>query len=39
MNKKVKTKLKVKDFSYIATFNKKKNSMENFIVSKKNLDV
>ena len=36
MNKKVKTKLKVKDFSYIATFNKKKNSMENFILSKKN---
>ena len=36
MNKKVKTKLKVKDFSYIATFNKKKNSMNNFIVSKKN---
>ena len=36
MNKKVKTKLKVRDFSYIATFNKKKNSMENFIVSKKN---
>ena len=36
MNKKVKTKLLVKDFRYIATFNKKKNSMENFIVSKKN---
>ena len=35
MNKKVKTKLKVKDFKYIATFNKKKSSMENFIVSKK----
>ena len=35
MNKKVKTNLKVKDFKYIATFNKKKNSMENFIVSKK----
>ena len=36
INKKVKTKLKVKDFEYIATFNKKKSSMENFIVSKKN---
>ena len=36
MNKQVKTKLKVKDFKYIATFNKKKGSMENFIVSKKN---
>ncbi len=35
INKKVKTKLKVKDFKYIATFNKKKSSMENFIVSKK----
>jgi len=35
MNKEVKTKLKVKDFKYIPTFNKKKNSMENFIVSKK----
>ena len=35
MNKQVKTKLKVKDFKYIPTFNKKKNSMENFIVSKK----
>ena len=35
MNKKVNTKLKVKDFKYIATFNKKKSSMENFIVSKK----
>ena len=35
MNKKVKTKLKVKDFKYIATFNKKKSSIENFIVSKK----
>jgi len=35
MNKKVKTKLEVKDFKYIPTFNKKKNSMENFIVSKK----
>ena len=35
MNKEVKTKLKVKDFRYIPTFNKKKNSMENFIVSKK----
>jgi len=36
MNKQVKTKLKVKDFNYIATFNKKKSSMENFIFSKKN---
>ena len=35
VNKKVKTKLKVKDFKYIATFNKKKSSIENFIVSKK----
>ena len=36
INKKVKTKLKINDFEYIATFNKKKNSMNNFIVSKKN---
>ena len=36
LNKKIKTKLKVKDFKYIATFNKKKSSIENFIVSKKN---
>ena len=36
INKEIKTKLKVKDFKYIATFNKKKNSMENFIISKKN---
>ena len=35
MNKQVNTKLNVKDFKYIATFNKKKSSMENFIVSKK----
>ena len=35
INKKVRTRLKVKDFKYIATFNKKKSSMENFIVSKK----
>jgi len=35
INNKVKTKLKVKDFKYIATYNKKKNSIENFIVSKK----
>tara|TARA_Y100000590_G_scaffold306740_1_gene346227 strand:- start:525 stop:1430 length:906 start_codon:yes stop_codon:yes gene_type:complete len=35
INRKVKTKLKVKDFKYIATFNKKKSSMENFIVSKR----
>ena len=32
----MRTRLKVKDFKYIATFNKKKGSMENFIVSKKN---
>ena len=36
INKQVKTNLKVKDFKYIATFNKKKSSMENFIVSKRN---
>jgi len=36
INKEIKTKFKVKDFKYIATFNNKKNSMENFIVSKKN---
>ena len=36
INKEIKTKLKVKDFKYIATFNKKKSSIENFIVSKKN---
>jgi len=35
INKKVKTKLKIKDFKYIATFNKKKSSIENFIVSKR----
>ena len=35
INKQVKTNLKVKDFKYIATFNKKKSSMENFIVSKR----
>jgi len=35
MNKKAKTKLKTSDFKYIATFNKKKSCMENFIVSKK----
>ena len=35
INKKVKTKLKEKDFEYISTFNKKKISMENFIISKK----
>ena len=36
INKKMRTRLKVKDFKYIATFNKKKGSIENFIVSKKN---
>ena len=36
INKEIKAKLKVKDFKYIPTFNMKKNSMENFIVSKKN---
>ena len=35
INKQVKTNLKVKNFKYISTFNYKKNSMENFIVSKK----
>lgn len=35
INKRMKTKLKMRDFKYITTFNKKKNSMENFIVSKK----
>ena len=35
INKEIKTNLKVKDFKYIATFNKKKSSMENFVVSKK----
>ena len=35
MNKQVKTNLKVGDFKYITTFNKKKSSMENFIVSKR----
>ena len=39
MNKKAKTKLRLKDFRYIATFNKKKNSMENFIVSKKKSNI
>ena len=36
INNKVKTKLKIKNFKYLATFNKKKSCMENFIVSKKN---
>ena len=35
INKQVKTNLKVKNFKYISTFNYKKNSIENFIVSKK----
>ena len=35
MNKQIKTNLKVKDFKYIATFNKKKSTIENFIVSKR----
>ena len=35
INKKIKTKLKLKDFKYLATFNKKKSSMENFIISQK----
>ena len=35
INKQFKTNLKVKDFKHIATFNKKKGSMENFIVSKR----
>ena len=35
INKRMKTKLKMSDFKYLTTFNKKKSSMENFIVSKK----
>ncbi len=35
INKKLKTNLKIKDFKYIATFNKKKSSMENFLIVKK----
>ena len=35
INKKMRTRLKVKDFKYISSFNKKKSSIENFIVSKK----
>jgi len=35
INKQVKTNLKVGDFKYMTTFNKKKSSMENFIVSKR----
>ena len=35
INKQFKTKLKVRDFKYMPTFNKKKSSMENFIVSKR----
>ena len=36
INKKMRTRIKIKNFKYIATFNKKKGSIENFIVSKKN---
>ena len=35
INKQFKTKLKVSDFKYMPTFNRKKSSMENFIESKK----
>ena len=35
INEQIKTNLKIKDFKYMATFNKKKSSMENFIVSKR----
>ena len=35
INKQFKTNLKIKDFKYMPTFNRKKSSMENFIVSKK----
>ena len=37
INKKLKTNLKIKDFKYVATFNKKKSSMENFLIAKKHL--
>jgi len=36
INKKLKLKIKLKDFKYISTYNKKKKCMENFIISKKN---
>ena len=36
INKKLKIKIKIKDFKYITTYNKKKKCMENFIISKKN---
>ncbi len=36
INNKLKIKIKLKDFKYISTYNKKKKSMENFIISKKN---
>ena len=36
INKKLKIKIKLKDFKYIGTYNKKKTCMENFIISKKN---
>ena len=35
INKKLKTNLKIKDFKYVATYNKKKSSMENFLIAKK----
>ena len=36
INKKLKIKIKLKDFKYISTYNKKKKCMENFIIYKKN---
>ena len=36
INKKLKIKIKLNDFKYISTYNKKKKCMENFIISKKN---
>ena len=35
LNKQIKTNLKIRDFKYMPTFNRKKSSMENFIESKK----
>ena len=37
INKQFKTKLKVRDFKYMPTFNRKKSSMENFLIAKKHL--
>jgi len=36
INNKLKIKIKLKDFKYISTYNKKKKCMENYIISKKN---